>query len=106
MVISKIDLHVRTEYSLSRVGSKDLEVAFVVAWLIASRYLYRLARLPYGKRAFQILELLCYVRQQVGVTNRLMWVWSIMLSLRFKRMVSCCFRDRRMRLITRIYSIL
>ena len=78
LVDSKIDL--RTKYSLSRVSSKDLEVAIVIAWLIASRH-RRSDRLPYGRHAFQILELLyprCHVRQRVGMAHQLTWVWSIM----------------------------
>ena len=72
MAASKLDLC--TDYSLSRVESQDLEVAIVVAWLITSRR----HRLPCSKCTFQVLELLHHVRQQVGMTNRLMWVWSIM----------------------------
>ena len=43
--------------SLSRVRCKNLEVAIVIVWLITSRH-HCLARLPYSKRAFQIMKLL------------------------------------------------
>ena len=47
-----------------------------------------------------------HVRQQVGLTNWLTWVWTIMYqSLRFKCMVSCCFRDRCMCLKTLVYGM-
>ena len=53
---SKIDVHNKHCNSLSCVRSEDLDVAIVAACLITSRHRHS-ARLPYRKRAFQILKL-------------------------------------------------
>ena len=94
-----MDLH--NKYSLSHVRSKDLDVAIVAAWLIAGRH-HRLARLPYGKCAFQILLIVmlanrCDPSIDMGVVNYV---------LIFKRIVSCYFHDGCMRLKTHIYGTL
>ena len=45
---------------------------------------------------------IAYVAFRVGVVN---FSINIQAHLRFKRIVSCCFRNKRMRLKTRAYGI-